>query len=103
MFKVLNWALKQTTYNIRQTWKWYSYILPIFGIIEDIVLFNDNLVIFKCKLTNTIAFDDHVFSYEVKVDDECTFVYHLTLFSYIPNKISVLSNGCSYVTLRSSI
>jgi hypothetical protein len=61
------------------------------------------LVISKCKRTNTVVFDDHVFSYEVKLDDECTFVYHHVLFSYIENNISVLSNGCTYVTLKSSI
>ncbi|XP_022159932.1 uncharacterized protein LOC111028782 [Myzus persicae] len=81
----------------------YENNLPIFGIIEDIVVLNDILIIFKCKRTNTVIFDDHVFSYEIKLDDECTFVYHHALLSYIPNNISVLPNGRSYVTLRSSI
>lgn len=81
----------------------YENDLPIFGIIEDIVVFNDTLVIFKCMRTNTVIFDDHVFSYEVKLGDECTFVYHHALLSYIPNNINVLPNGRSYVTLRSSI
>jgi len=81
----------------------YENDLPIFGIIEDIVLFNDTLVIFKCKRTNTVMFDEHVMSYEVKLDNDYTFVYHDALLSYIPNNISVLPNGLSYVTLRSSI
>jgi hypothetical protein len=81
----------------------YENDFPIFGIIEDIFLFNDTLVIFKCKRTTTVIFNDHVFSYEVKIDDECTFVYHHAMLSYIPNNISVLPNGSRYITLRSSI
>jgi len=98
-------SIKGTKYKPKLvlTLDMYENDLPIFGIIEDIVLFNDTLVIFKCKRINTVIFDNHVFSYEIKLDDKCTFVYHHALLSYIPNNISVLPNGRSYVTLRSSI
>lgn len=52
---------------------------------------------------NTIAFDEHFFAYEVKHENNALFIYHHMLYSHIPNNLSVLSNGCSYVTLRSSI
>ncbi|CAI6367270.1 unnamed protein product [Macrosiphum euphorbiae] len=77
--------------------------LPKFCIIEQIFLYNNKYVIFKCSELETIMFDEHIFSYEVKVENSYQFVYHHMLPSFIPNNINILPNGYKYVTLRSSI
>lgn len=78
--------------------------LPTFCIIDHIFLYNNKVVMFKCSELYTIIFDEHTFSYEVKVgNSNQIFVYHHMLPSFIPNNLSILPNGCKYVTLRSSI
>jgi len=77
--------------------------LPTFCIIEQIFLYNNKYVIFKCSKLETILFDEHVYSYEVKVENSYQFVYHHMLPSFIPNNINILPDGYKYVTLRSSI
>lgn len=77
--------------------------LPTFCIIEHIYVYNNEVVLFKCLELNTIMFDEHIYSYEVKIEnDNKIFVYHHMLPSFIPNNLSILPNGCKYVTLRSS-
>lgn len=75
-----------------------------FGIIDDIYLCNNKVTIFQCLLVKTIIFYEHYFSFEIKHENSLVFVYHhIMLYSHIPNNISVMPNGCTYVTLRSSI
>ncbi|CAI6367798.1 unnamed protein product [Macrosiphum euphorbiae] len=62
------------------------------------------VVVFKCLKLNTIGFDEHFCSYEViKLRINEVLIYHHMLYTHIPNNISVLSNGSTYVTLRSAI
>ncbi|KAF0700218.1 MULE domain-containing protein, partial [Aphis craccivora] len=75
--------------------------LPKFGIIDDIYLCNNKIIVFRCLSIKTIIFYEHYFSYEIKHENRIVFVYHQILFSHIPNNISVMPNGCTYVTLRS--
>lgn len=77
--------------------------LPKFCIIEQIYLYDNKHVIFKCIELETIVFDEHIFSYGVKVENTYQFLYHHMLPSFIPNNINILPNGYNYVTLRSSI
>jgi len=77
--------------------------LPKCCIIGQIYLYDNKHVIFKCVELETIVFDEHIFSYEVKVENTYQFLYHHMLPSFIPNNINILPNGYKYVTLRSSI
>lgn len=57
---------------------------------------------FKCLELGTIVFDEHIehiFSYEIKVENSHQFVYHHMLPFYIPNNINILPDGCKYVTV----
>jgi len=77
--------------------------LPKFGIIDEIYLCNNKVIIFQCLSVKTIIFYEHYFSFEIKHENSLVFLYHHMLYSHIPNNISVMPNGCTYVTLRSSI
>lgn len=77
--------------------------LPKFCIIEHIILYDSKYVMYKCLELDTILFDEHLVSYEVKVVNSNQFVYHHMLPSFIPNNINILLDGCKYVTVRSSI
>jgi len=78
-------------------------VLPKFCIIRAHFLYNNKYVMFKCLELDTIVFEEHIFSYEVKVENSHQFVYHHMLPSLIPNNINILPDGCKYVTVRSSI
>lgn len=98
-------SIKGTKYQIKMvlTLDVNENSLPKFGIIDNIYLYNNKVIMFKCLQLNTIIFDDHFCSYEVTLENNVIFLYHHMLYSHIPNNICVLPNGCTYVTLRSSI
>lgn len=77
--------------------------LPKFGIIDDIYICYNKVIIFQCLSVKTIIFYEHYFSFEIKHENSLVFAYHHMLYSHIPNNISVMPNGCTYVTLSSSI
>lgn len=61
-------SIKETKYKSKLVFVLdvYENELPIFEVIKDLILYNNTLVIFKCICINTVIFDDHVFSNEVK-------------------------------------
>lgn len=78
--------------------------LPEFGIINDIYFYNNTVVVLKYLKLNTIGFDEHFCSYElITLSINEVLIYHHMLYSHIPNNISVLLDGSTYVILRSAI
>lgn len=73
-----------------------------FGMINKLFFCNNNLIIFQCFKLNTVIFDEHYHSFEVEKEiDDNIFIYYNNLASFIPNHISTMPNGKTYVTLRS--
>lgn len=67
---------------------------PNFGIVNKLYFYNNNLIVFQCFKLNTIMFDEHYHSYEVKKEiNDNFFVYYNNLASYVPNHICTMTNG----------
>lgn len=58
------------------------------------------MVTVKCKRTNTVAFDDHVFSYEVKLDDECILLNKTIYFKKYPKRLVQSTNYLTILILN---
>lgn len=73
---------------------------PKFGLINNIFVCYDKLVIFQCSQLNTTVFDEHFCSFEVSDEKGPTiFILYNSLPSFIPNNINVIANGKIYVTV----
>lgn len=79
---------------------------PIFASIKNVFLYGSDVIIFEVSLLISICFNEHLFSYEVKIPDSdstTSFVFQESFISPIPNNINIVSNGKRYVTIRSPL
>lgn len=96
-------SIKGTKYQLKMilTLEISEFDCPKFGIVDRIFVCNNNIILFQCFKLNTIMFDEHYQSFEVKKENnEQIFVGYNMLASHVPNHICVLSNGNKYVILR---
>lgn len=79
---------------------------PIFASIKNVFLFRSDAIILEVSLLIRICFNEHLFSYEVKIpdnDNATSIVFQESFIPPIPNNINIISNGKRYITIRSPL
>lgn len=74
-----------------------------FMVVENVYVYSESRVVFRCILLDSIDFDDHFNCYEVQISEKKIFIYQGALVSHVPNNMNVASSGKKYVTLRSAV
>lgn len=74
--------------------------LPTFGKIETILLTDTEDVYFRCRMLETIEFNDHYNAYEVKRMQEYKYVLCKNAVAPYPNTLTLMRGNTSYVTSR---
>lgn len=75
--------------------------LPVFGIVSDIYLSNQNNIFLICDCYETIYFDSHYYAYRVRQNEgniKC--IAYSQLASKVTNALTVLRNLEMFVTVR---
>lgn len=71
-----------------------QFILPVLLMIDDVFILPNTDVVFCCKKLQTVAFNKHLHSYEVKILSEYVSLYHRSLIDYHPLDLYTLNvNG----------
>lgn len=74
-------------------------LVPDFGMIDDIIVFNTDEIFFVCTAVLTISFDHHFNSYLVSPSNDFCIVHQIHLHDHTPLSIYRLSNSF-YVPLK---
>lgn len=80
---------------------------PCLAKVQAIYIDDDDSenIVFKCSHLTCLDFNFHFHAYEIEIPDGGCFFFlaYKSLFSVVPNNLSILSNGRFYVTLRDLI
>lgn len=75
-------------------------LLPIFAQVQEVLITENNEVLFDCLLLKTSDFNDHYFAYEVNKTNDNFMVTYDNLITPVTNTLTVMQDLTYYVTLR---
>lgn len=74
-------------------------LVPEFGIIDDIIVFNTDEIFFVLQNVSTISFEHHFHSYLVCPENDFCIIRHTQLYDHTPLSIYQLSDSF-YISLK---
>lgn len=74
--------------------------IPVFGVIDNILLNNKQSVGLHCKILETHFYEEHLHAFEVRSTKNAEFINVENLSSVFPSVLHRMSNDTLYVTLK---
>ena len=74
-------------------------LTPLFGQIQNIIVYDINSYYFVCELLDTVCFCEHFHSYEISVTSGIVIVKHNELYDHTPLYLYHVNNQ-SYISLK---